>query len=80
MAKEVQMSIQMEPELRDQFMAVAATRHRPAAQIVRDLIRLYIAEYETPNVLTAETIRKARRGEEVIEAQNASELFKQLDI
>ena len=29
MAKEVQMSIKMEPELRDQFMAVAANRHRP---------------------------------------------------
>ncbi|MBF8270325.1 MAG: Uncharacterized protein HW386_2034 [Gammaproteobacteria bacterium] len=80
MAKEVQMSIKMEPELRDQFMAVAANRHRPAAQIVRDLIRLYIAEHETPNALTAETIRKARRGEEVFEAKNASELFKQLDI
>ena len=80
MAKEVQMSIKMEPELRDQFMAVAANRHRPAAQIVRDLIRLYIAEHETPNALTAETILKARRGEEVFEAKNASELFKQLDI
>jgi hypothetical protein len=80
MAKEVQMSVKMEPELRDQFMAVAASRHRPAAQIVRDLIRLYIAEHETPNALTTETIRKARRGEEVFEAQNASELFKQVDI
>ena len=39
MAKEVQMSIKMEPELRDQFMAVASTRHRPAAQIIRDLMR-----------------------------------------
>lgn len=29
MAKEVQMSINMEPELRDQFRAVAANRHRP---------------------------------------------------
>jgi len=80
MAKEVQMSIKMESELRDQFMAVAANRHRPAAQIVRDLIRLYIAEHETPNALTAETISKARRGEEVFEAKNAAELFRQLDI
>ena len=80
MAKEVQMSIKMELELRDRFMAVAANRHRPAAQIVRDLIRFYIAEHETPNALTAETIRKARLGEAVFEAKNASELFKQLDI
>ncbi len=43
MTKEVQMSIKMEPELRDQFMAVAATMHRPAAQIVRELMRFYIS-------------------------------------
>ncbi|WP_281174772.1 hypothetical protein [Simplicispira psychrophila] len=40
MAKEVQMSIKMESVLRDQFMAAAAQRHRPAAQIIRDLMRL----------------------------------------
>jgi predicted DNA-binding protein len=48
MAKEVQMSIKMEPDLRDRFMAVAADRHRPAAQIIRDLMRLYIAESAPP--------------------------------
>ena len=80
MSKEVQMSIKMEPELREQFMAIAATRHRPAAQIIRDLMRLYIAESETPNVLTAATIRKSRRGEDVFAAKNASDLFKKLGI
>jgi predicted DNA-binding protein len=44
MSKEVQMSIKMEAELRDEFMAVAAQRHRPAAQIIRELMRLYIAQ------------------------------------
>ena len=44
MSKEVQMSIKMETELRDEFMAVAAQRHRPAAQIIRELMRLYIAQ------------------------------------
>lgn len=80
MAKEVQMSIKMESELRDQFMAVASSRHRPAAQIIRDLMRLYITESETPNALTAETIRKARQGEDVFHAATASDLFKQLGI
>lgn len=80
MSKEVQMSIKMEPELRDQFMAVAADRHRPAAQIIRDLMRLYIANSETPNVLTAETIRKSRLGEDVFQASNPADLFKQLGI
>ena len=80
MAKEVQMSIKMEPELRDQFMAVAADRHRPAAQIIRDLMRLYIADSKTPNTLTADTIRRSRQGEDVFHAASPSELFKQLGI
>lgn len=80
MGKEVQMSIKMEPDLRDRFMAVAADRHRPAAQIIRDLMRLYIAESETPNALTAETLRKSGEGEDVFHASSVSDLFKQLDI
>jgi hypothetical protein len=44
MTKEVQMSIKMETQLRDEFMAMAAAHHRPAAQIIRELMRLYIAQ------------------------------------
>ena len=80
MSKEVQMSIKMESELRDRFMAVAADRHRPAAQIIRDLMRLYIADSETPNALTADTIRKSRRGEDVLTATSAASMFEQLGI
>jgi predicted transcriptional regulator len=42
MRKDVQMSIKMEPELHEQFMAAAANRHRPAAQIIRDLMRDFV--------------------------------------
>lgn len=80
MGKAVQMSIKMESELRDQFMAVAADRHRPAAQIIRDLMRVYITNSETPNALTAETIHKSRKGDDVFHAANANELFNQLGI
>lgn len=80
MAKEVQMSIKMELELREQFMAAAAARHRPAAQVIRDFMRLYIAENKTPNALTAETIRKARAGEDVFHSASRDEFFKELGI
>ena len=80
MTKEVQMSIKMESALRDQFIAIAATRHRPAAQIIRDLMRLYIADSESPNALTADTLRRSDRGEDVFHASNAKGLFKQLGI
>lgn len=61
MAKDVQMSIKMEPELRDRFMAIAASTHRPAAQIVRDLMRLYIARQETPNATTLAAMEELER-------------------
>ncbi len=80
MTKEVQMSIKMEPELRVQFMAAAAAHHRPAAQIIRDLMRLYIAERKAPNALTAATLRKSDRGEDIFHAANAADLFKKLGI
>jgi predicted DNA-binding protein len=74
------MSIKMEPELHEQFMAAAARRHRPAAQVIRELMRFYIEQQEIPNDLTAETIRKARRGEDVFHAKDAEDLFQQLGI
>jgi hypothetical protein len=80
MTKEVQMSIKMESALRDQFMAVAAERHRPAAQIIRDLMRLYITDSATPNALTTKTLLKSDKGEDVFYASNAADLFKQLGI
>ena len=55
---------------RERFMAVAADRHRSAAQIIRDLMRLYIADSETPNALTADTIRRGRKGEDVFHASS----------
>ncbi|HOE44101.1 MAG TPA: hypothetical protein PLB25_21085 [Rhodoferax sp.] len=43
-------------------------------------MRLYIAESETPNALTANTLRKSDAGEDVFYASGASDLFKQLGI
>ena len=79
MTKEVQMSIKMEPELRDQFMAVAATMHRPAAQIVRDLMRAYIARQEMPNAETIAAIEAAEHGEVTTHASTA-DLYRTLGI
>lgn len=79
MTKGVQMSIKMEPELRDQFMAVAATMHRPAAQIVRDLMRLYIARQETPNAATIAAMEELEQGKGKRSA-SADALLKDLGI
>jgi antitoxin component of RelBE/YafQ-DinJ toxin-antitoxin module len=80
MTKEVQMSIKMEAELRDEFMAAAATMHRPAAQIVRDLMRGFIAHREEPNAATIAALKATDNGEDLYRATNANDLFKQLGI
>jgi predicted transcriptional regulator len=79
MSKEVQMSIKMEPELRDQFMAVAATLHRPASQIVRDLMRAYIARQEMPNAETIAAIEAVEQGDVTTHA-SVADLYRSLGI
>lgn len=42
MAKEAVFTLKLEAALRDQFMAEAEAAHRPASQLVRELMRDYI--------------------------------------
>ena len=79
MTKEVQMSIKMESELRDQFAALAAAIHRPAAQIVRDLMRAYIARQSAPNAETIAAIEAVERGE-ITSHTSTDALYKSLGI
>ena len=79
MSKNIQMSIKMESELHEQFMAVAATIHTPAAQVVRQLMRKFIALHETPNITTMEAMKSADRGEGT-RFDSADDLFKDLGI
>jgi predicted DNA-binding protein len=79
MSKEVQMSIKMESELRDRFMAAAAATHRPAAQIVRELMRSYLAGQNEPNTETLAAINAVERGEATQHASTDA-LFRTLGI
>ncbi|MFN9470990.1 antitoxin of toxin-antitoxin stability system [Acidovorax sp.] len=42
MSKEAMFIMKLEPELRDAFMAAAEASHRPASQVVRELMREFI--------------------------------------
>ena len=42
MSKEAVFTMKLEPELRDQFIAEAQATHRPASQVVRELMREFI--------------------------------------
>ncbi|WP_290797045.1 antitoxin of toxin-antitoxin stability system [Halomonas sp.] len=42
MAKQAVFTMKLETELRDEFMSEAEAEHRPASQIVRELMREYV--------------------------------------
>jgi predicted transcriptional regulator len=42
MPKQSVFTLKIEPELRDEFMAEAQAAHRPASQVVRDLMRDFV--------------------------------------
>lgn len=42
MSKEAVFTMKLEPELRDAFMAEAEFSHRPASQVVRELMREFV--------------------------------------
>ena len=46
MSKEAVFTMKLEPELREQFMAEAAASHRPASQVLRGLMRDFIARQQ----------------------------------
>jgi predicted transcriptional regulator len=46
MAKEAVFNLKLEPELRESFMAAAQAAHRPASQVMRDLMRDYIRQQQ----------------------------------
>lgn len=44
MSKEAVFTMKLEPELRTEFMAAADAAHRPASQVVRELMRDFIEQ------------------------------------
>ena len=42
MPKQAVFTMKLEPELRDQVMAEAAAAHRPASQVMRELMRAFV--------------------------------------
>jgi len=42
MSKAAVFTMKLEPELRDQFLAEAEAAHRPASQVVRELMREFV--------------------------------------
>lgn len=71
MPKAAVFTMKLEPELRDQFMAEAEAAHRPASQVVRELMREFVQrqrqsreydEFLQRKVEVARTSMRAGRG------------------
>jgi len=69
--KEVSMTIRIDQELRVQFSAAAERDHRPAAQVVRDLMRDYV-ERSREQVKCSITPEERRRRQKAVDYARAS--------
>lgn len=68
MTKNAVFTMKLEPELRDAFMAAAAASHRPASQIMRELIRDFIQSKKGAEAYNAYLHRKVELGRAQIKA------------
>jgi predicted transcriptional regulator len=62
MSKEAVFTMKLEPELRDQFMAEAEASHRPASQVLRELMREFIERQQEARDYEAFLGRKVEAG------------------
>jgi predicted transcriptional regulator len=62
MSKEAVFTMKLEPELREQFMAEAEASHRPASQVLRELMREFIERQREARDYEAFLSRKVEAG------------------
>lgn len=77
MSKQAVFTMKLEAELRDTFMAAAEAEHRPASQVVRELMRQYIERHEYRHFLE-EKVNAARQSianGESVEHKDAKAIF-----
>ncbi|WP_421569023.1 antitoxin VbhA family protein [Stenotrophomonas sp. PD6] len=61
MSKDVFMQLRIEPELRANFQEAVALEHRPAAQVIREFMREYVAARLRPEPANQEKRMEAVR-------------------
>lgn len=62
MAKEAVFTMKLESELRDEFMAAAEAAHRPASQVMRELMRDFIQQQQQAREYEAFVRKKVEAG------------------
>jgi predicted DNA-binding protein len=66
MSKDSGLRIRVERELREKFLELCRAQDRPAAQVLREFMRTYVAEHEPSNDIGGSSAKsatgKGRRG------------------
>lgn len=68
MPKDAVFTMKLEPELRDHFMAAAQASHRPASQVVRELMREFVERQQEASGYDAFLGRKVAAARVSVEA------------
>ena len=68
MPKDAVFTMKLEPELRDHFMAAAQASHRPASQVVRELMREFVERQREADGYDAFLGRKVEAARKSVEA------------
>ncbi|MCW0919142.1 antitoxin of toxin-antitoxin stability system [Pseudomonas sp. RG1] len=68
MSKQAVFTMKLEPELREEFMAEAEAAHRPASQIMRDMMRQYVQTQREAREYEAFLQRKVEIARESVRA------------
>ena len=68
MPKDAVFTMKLEPELRDHFMAAAQASHRPASQVVRELMREFVERQQEADGYDAFLRRKVAAARKSVEA------------
>ena len=68
MPKQAVFTMKLEPELRDEFMAEAEASHRPASQVMRELMREFVQRQREAREYDAYLRGKVEKGRESMRA------------
>ncbi|MCU5775571.1 antitoxin of toxin-antitoxin stability system [Erwiniaceae bacterium BAC15a-03b] len=77
MSKQAVFTMKLETELRDSFMAAAESEHRPASQVLRELMRQYIEQLAYQRFLQekVDAARQSVEEDNSIDHKDAKALF-----
>ena len=68
MSKDAVFTMKLEPELREHFMAAAQATHRPASQVVRELMRDFVESHQKSEGYDAFLARKVETARKSVDA------------